>query len=77
MEFQKEKKGFNKFARFSTMVIQMGVIIALFSWGGAKLDEKYQTKLPLWTMVLSLTGIGIAMYLIIRDILRENNRKND
>ena len=32
------------YSRFSGIVIQMGVIIGLGSWGGSKLDEKFNPK---------------------------------
>lgn len=66
----KSKKSVNKFLRFSSMGIQMGVTIGLGAWGGTKLDEYYQTEKPIWTIVLSLSAIAIAFYLVIKDINR-------
>mgnify|MGYP000909567591 FL=1 len=43
---QPDKKNFNTFARFSTVGIQMGVIIAGFAWLGNFLDDKYKLRHP-------------------------------
>jgi len=52
----------------------MGVIIGLSSWGGVKLDEHYQNKTPVFTIILSLAGIGIALYLVIKDLINPKNQ---
>jgi hypothetical protein len=52
----------------------MGVIIALFTWGGTELDATFrQGKFPLWTTVLSLSGVGISIYLVIREVIKMSN----
>lgn len=48
------------------MAIQMGVTIGAGAWGGSALDEKYQNETPVWTIVLSLAGVAISLYLLIR-----------
>lgn len=48
------------------MAVQMGVIIGGFAYGGNALDEHYKNEKPVWTIVLSLLGIAISLYLIIR-----------
>lgn len=47
----------------------MAVIIGLSSWGGVKLDAYYQNKTPVFTIVLSLFGIGAALYLVLKDLI--------
>ena len=63
-----------KYARFSGIVIQMGVIIGLFSWFGTYLDERYKTE-NIWTIVLALSGVFLAMYLVIKEVI--NSSKED
>ena len=67
MEQQKQP---NQFFKYSNLAIQMGLIIGLSSWGGSKLDEHYHNATPVFTIVLSLLGIGIAMYLVLKDLIR-------
>lgn len=48
------------------MAIQMAVAIGGGAWGGSALDEHYQNEKPIWTIVFSLLGVGISLYLFIR-----------
>lgn len=54
-------------ARFSSMTIQMGIIIALFAYIGQWLDNKYQTSNPWFTVILSLLGIVASLYLMLKE----------
>ena len=60
----------SKFARFSSVGIQMGVIIALFTWLGTYLDDRYHTKTPWWTIGLSLFGVIAGLVLVIREVVK-------
>ncbi len=66
---KKASSPYGKYARFSGIVIQMGVIIGFFAWGGTYLDEKYDTG-RLWTVIGSLSGVTIALYLIIKEVVK-------
>jgi len=70
-----KNKGLSKFARFSSLGIQMGVIIALFTWLGTYLDERHQTKTAWWTIGLSLFGVLAALVLVIKEVI--NMSKED
>lgn len=59
----------NLFFKYSNMAIQMAVIIGLSAWGGSRLDEQYHHTTPVFTIVLSLLGIGIALYLVLKDFI--------
>lgn len=61
-------KNQNKFVRFSGIGVQMGVIIGLFTWLGTYLDGKQNNETQGWTVGLSLLGVCIAMYLVIKEI---------
>ncbi len=76
MSNKKKSNGFSKYARFSALGIQMGVIIGFFSWLGVYLDDKYQSKTDWWTIGLSLFGVTAALYLIIREVIKIS-KKND
>lgn len=75
MSENKPKNTGSNFARFSSVGIQMGVIIALFTWLGTYLDEKYQTKTQWWTIGLSLFGVTAGLTLIIKEAI--NMSKDD
>lgn len=54
----------------------MGAIIALFTWLGTYLDNKYQTKTPWWTIGLSLFGVTAGLILVIREVIKMGNEKD-
>lgn len=69
----KEKKG-NVYARFSSLGIQMGVIIAFFTWLGTYLDKKQMNETAVWTIVLSLLGVSGSLYLVIKEVQRMDKK---
>ena len=73
MSKKKDSKPGSKYARFSTLGIQMGIIIALFTWLGTYLDEKYKTETAWWTIGLSLFGVVTSLYLMIKEVINMNN----
>lgn len=76
-ENKTNKKSFNTFARFSTVGIQMGVIIAGFAWLGNFLDERYQSETPWWTLGLTLFGVAAGLTLVIREAIKMSNRNDE
>jgi ATP synthase protein I len=65
-----DRRSISTFARFSAVGIQMGVIIALFTWLGTYLDERFGTKTPWWTIGLSLFGVIAGLVLVIREVIK-------
>ena len=59
---------------YSSMAIQMGIIIAAGAYGGLKLDEWLHLS-PLFVIVCSLLSIALAMYLMISKLTKKNNDK--
>lgn len=74
---QLPRKQPNAFFRFSNLGIQMGVIIGLSAWGGVKLDEHFKTKHPYFTIVLSLFGVAAALYVVIKDVIKQSDDEKD
>ncbi len=64
-------KNTNNYAKFSALAFQMLGTIVLFTYGGYKLDEWQQNKIPVWTLVLSLLSIAGSLYLFIRAVTKE------
>lgn len=61
----------NSYSRFANLAIQMGLIIGGFSWLGSWLDHRIGNNQPWLTILLSLTGIGGSLYLVIKDVTKE------
>jgi ATP synthase protein I len=73
METEKPDSSKNRvspFLRFTTLGIQMGVIIAFFTWLGIYLDGNYQSVTPWWTIGLSLFGVCASLYLVIKEVIK-------
>jgi F0F1-type ATP synthase assembly protein I len=49
--------------------IAAAIIICLFS--GKWLDTKFPMKFPLFTTVLTIFGVFLGVYLVIRDLLKQ------
>lgn len=64
-----EKSNLNKFRRFAGVGVQMGVSIAGFAFLGSWLDEGSEGK-PVWTITLSLLGVFIGLYLVIKEVIK-------
>jgi len=48
------------------MAIQMGITIAAAVYGGIALDDRLELETPWFTLLLSLIGVGAAIYIVIR-----------
>jgi len=64
------KRKANKYVKFSSLGIQMGLIIYAFVWAGMFLDEYYEMSTPWFTVVLSLFGVIGSLILIIREVIK-------
>jgi F0F1-type ATP synthase assembly protein I len=53
------------------MATQMGITIFLGVWGGMKLDKIFPQRVPIFTLILSLAGVVIAIYMVIKDVLKK------
>lgn len=70
MSDKKPKNKFNNYVRYSNLAIQMVVIIVAGTFGGFKLDEYLNWGFPVFTLVLSLGSVIIAIYLAIKDLIK-------
>jgi F0F1-type ATP synthase assembly protein I len=50
--------------------LQMGVIIFLGTFGGDYLDEINQNKTPVYTIIGSLLGVFIGLYILYKNIIK-------
>ena len=64
----RDPKNKKHFIKYSNMVVQMGVIIGVFTYVGHYLDLKFDTSKKYWTMILSLAGVFGAIYQMIRSL---------
>lgn len=66
-----KKKSLDNYAKYSSIGLQMLVIILAGAWGGTRLDRLTHWKFPLFTLVLSLTAVIFAIYVAIKDFIKK------
>lgn len=68
------QKPLNDYAKYSGLAVQMAVIIGGGCYGGYKLDEHFGNKeTPIFTIILSLASIVLAMYIVLKDFIKPKN----
>jgi predicted MFS family arabinose efflux permease len=65
------KKQLNNYAKYSGMAIQMAAIIVGGVLGGIQLDKWLALKFPIFTLVLTLLSVFLAMYYFIKDVIKK------
>lgn len=76
-QIQKKKERLNNYARFSGVGFQMLATIGVGVWGGIKLDNIYPNNYQVFTVICSLISIGVALYLVIKQVTKYSNQKNN
>lgn len=59
-----------KYAYFSGIGFQMIAIIGAFTYAGYRIDQTREAGTPIWTALLSLTGVILSIYIVIRAVTR-------
>ncbi len=60
-----------KYAYFSGIGFQMFGIIGAFTYAGYRIDKARESDTPIWTALLSLTGVIFSIYIVIRAVIRK------
>ncbi len=67
---EKKKKQINNWGKYTSIASQMIVIIVAGTFGGLKLDQWVNIDFPLFTLILTLSSVILAIYLAIKDFLK-------
>lgn len=65
----------NAYARFSSIAIQMFVIIGIGTYVGIKIDEYFQNKNDLFTIIFSLLSVILSILYVVRSIISSSKDK--
>ena len=57
-------------AKYTSAAFQMAAVIVLGAFGGKYLDKYLETS-PVFTLILTVVSVGLALYLFIKDITRK------
>ncbi len=70
-----KQSGLQSYSRYSGLAFQMIAIILAFVWAGKKIDEIYFEGNSVFIIVLSLIGVIISMYVVLKDFLKISKKK--
>ena len=70
-------KSKNDTLHYSSAGIQMVLTILLFTWLGTRLDKYFGTQKPLWTALLAIFGVVIAMIFMVKSFMNPPSKKKD
>ncbi len=62
------KKQPNKYLALTGIAFQMGITIYLFTYLGKWLDTKYPHHIKIYTLILSIVGVVISLYVINKQL---------
>jgi F0F1-type ATP synthase assembly protein I len=71
---KKKKKYLDSYARYSSIGFQMLAIILLGVFGGVKLDQWLKLEVPVFTVLLSILSVILAIYYVVKDLLKMGNK---
>lgn len=71
---KKEKNQFLKYLTLMGTAAQMGVTIYLGTYLGKKLDVIYPNEKNYFTILLTLVGVFVALFVIIKQLNRINQK---
>lgn len=66
-----KKSSLNNYAKYSGIAVQMLVIILLGVFGGYKIDQWLRLSFPVFTILLSILSVIVAIYSVVKDFLRK------
>ncbi len=72
-----DRRSYSRYAKFSALGIQMGVIIGGFAWLGNYLDKRQDNVTAWWTLGLTLFGVGSALYLMIKEVIKMGKEEDE
>jgi F0F1-type ATP synthase assembly protein I len=70
MGLDQKKRQLNAYARYSSIALQMLVIILIGVFGGFKIDHWLHTQ-PVFTIILSIVSVVLAIYYVTKDLLKK------
>jgi hypothetical protein len=66
----KKLNQYNGYLKYSSLAIQLFVVIGFFGWLGYKIDGWLNLKFPVFLLLLGLASFGGMMYQVYRSINR-------
>lgn len=67
---KEESNPLKNYAKYSTLFIQMAIIIIGGVAAGFWLDKTLKFSIPICTILLSLLSVGVSIYLTVKDFIK-------
>lgn len=71
-----DKQSAKNIVAYSSLGIQVAVIVGAFAYLGRWLDDKYPMDKKWFTLGFVLLGVALSIYTVIRQLNEINNRKD-
>lgn len=68
----RSRENLNNYAKYSGMAFEMIVIILAGVFAGIKLDKWLHMTNPVFTAICAALGVILAIYIVIKDLLRRS-----
>ncbi len=65
-----KKRPFDRFIQYSSIGFQMLIIILVGVFGGVKLDQLVDLRFPVFTVLLSIISVSLAIYSAVKDFIK-------
>lgn len=76
MAEKEPKKKQPRFIALAGIGLQMGVTIFAFSYLGKYLDERYSIEESYWTIALTVVGVALSLYYLLKQVNRINDEED-
>lgn len=73
----KPKRQIKNYVRFTGAAFQMAGTITATALLGVWLDKKYNNGGNMYTLICTLTGVVVSMYIIIKEVINISKEKED
>jgi F0F1-type ATP synthase assembly protein I len=75
-KFDRRKKSLDNYAKYSSIAFQMLAIILAGVFLGIKIDEWLGLSAPIFTVILSLLSVVLAIYFVVKDLIKFGNKES-
>ncbi|MBU1011944.1 MAG: AtpZ/AtpI family protein [Bacteroidetes bacterium] len=65
------------YSRYSSIAIQMLLIILIGVFGGMKIDQWIAWKFPVFTTILSVSAVILSIYIVTKDLWGKSKFKSN
>ncbi|MBL0742156.1 AtpZ/AtpI family protein [Chryseolinea lacunae] len=70
---KKKLKTYNSYLKYSSLGIQLLVVMGVFGWLGYLLDRYLALKIPVFMLLFGFLAFGGMMFQVYRSINRDNS----